>query len=191
MSNCSQCNVTSDRSVAIAHFRRCHSDLRPTTPKRIPRRTPQSARIVRGSIRDIARGVTRANVSANVRANVRANVSANVRRIADEEDKEDRESCVICMEPGDCELRPCHHKTSCRKCLLRWWQESFYRPRCPVCRTDVKTVFTDRGVLSSIIGKWEIWRAKKLNGRQTSSDRTGEILANSERRRYPWMRRRI
>lgn len=79
------------------------------------------------------------------------------------------DNCLMCLEDHHTRLLPCEHSSSCGDCLMRWWQESYQAPRCPVCRTETETV-TNRGRPTTVLRDWRAWRVNDI--RESSHPRS-------------------
>lgn len=71
--------------------------------------------------------------------------------------------CMMCLNKHSTILFPCQHTTSCSNCLMRWWKESFYSPRCPVCRANVQYVVKNGKRNNSLVTRWFRWRRRQLS----------------------------
>ena len=69
--------------------------------------------------------------------------------------------CALCLERHTCKILPCNHTNACATCLARWWRESFYCPRCPICRGEANIVM-DGHMATSVVAEWYLWRADQV-----------------------------
>jgi hypothetical protein len=50
------------------------------------------------------------------------------------------DSCIICFKNHNTLLLPCKHTSTCFDCLQKWWQHTYYGPKCPICRSKVRDI---------------------------------------------------
>lgn len=149
---CRFCNLHIEKSRVTSHYRKKHKPV------------------------DLARATVIAprNSSANPRINPRLNSRVNPRVrtiinsiidsvIENTVEQVAEHECMICFENHRTVVLPCNHRSTCHECLNRWWRQSFYSPRCPMCRTEVDSIRHNGQLDHHVIPSWFAWRRRSLN----------------------------
>ncbi len=141
---CRFCDLQIQRSRVSAHYRKCHYDIpffhsnRPNNDNR-----------------------------CEEQENLQELVSVSLFVPNDDESDDEPEiveivECIMCCEEHMTKIIPCNHESSCHECLLKWWKESFYQPRCPICRGTVEDIMINNVKNNSILYDWKLWRDIEL-----------------------------
>uniref|UniRef100_A0A6C0ELY1 RING-type domain-containing protein n=1 Tax=viral metagenome TaxID=1070528 RepID=A0A6C0ELY1_9ZZZZ len=157
---CRFCHLPIQRSRVTPHYRRQHKadDLRSFNPSIEEEVATELDIMIERVVSESASESTSENTSESMSESESESESER------SESKSESNDCIMCLESHDTCLFPCNHTSSCRNCLLSWWRQSYYSPRCPMCRVEVEEIY-DNGVIDTITLRfWQRWREQRLGG---------------------------